>query len=992
MADPATPRTWSYQVTDAGHAQVGFTGDFSQLASGATQAVSKIGDDMVGAGGIATKAFAVASGIAISAVGVVIGLASTYQTTTDQLAASAGTTAAAAGLIGDAFLATGGQTTFSAQQMMSAYAPVAGQLELTAGHAQSAAEATTFMSAAMDLAEGTGTALDGAVTSLAQVMQSYHITAAGAAAATDLLTNVSHGLAMPVGDVATAVDKLHAKLGPLAPSLSDVGTLLLDVASHGLTGSRALLLVTTGLNTLLGGSKATTTELKTLGLNVFDSSGKFVGMQSVIEQLAPKLAGMTEQQRLLAEKALFGAGASKALDDTIMAGLPGWSAAATAADKVGTAHAAATVATDNLHGSFDKLKSKAEDVATSFGQKLLPAVTTAMNWIVSDGLPALGHFGQFFADNHVIIEAFLAMFVARWVAVKGLGIANEVLQWGGALRTFAMQEGGVQAVMAALGMGGNVGLSGAIRGVSSNLGDFNAVGAKSVAAFEAQAAAAAAAAVATDTAGVSAATATAEQEAYNAQLTYFGLAGTEAAAGAGEATVAMEAEGAAAVTAGEETAAAGAAGSAGMMGMLGPLGLAAGAALLVATHTSEIGTAFNSVFDPAANATARIEAAAAALKKLDDEAATHMLDSLSQDAAGFTAAVAATSTELDGSFLSAMDGMKTNVTTAAGFLGGALSPAVTQFTGTIDAATAGFQKFNPEVRGAIEYSIQHATTIGNLSQAYGVFEQHSNDVRGGLQQLADTTTGALHFAYLQELKDIGTTGDAEATRMMKSLPLYDQLVSTITAEKIAHGENAAAAAAEAKVLAGQLDPAGANASKTIQAMADAAGNSYAVELLLVQNDPQLLGAWNDQQKAAGNLAIGVDGVTQAYWALNAAQIAEGNANAIAGHIGTGGLTHQAGGGFIPPGTWGWTSEEGPELAFGGKTGLSVFNQAQVAASGAQQAPAASSARAAPGHVITLTLAPTYVFNGTPEEMLAQMDQKVAAHNADIVQRLDHVLS
>ena len=68
---------------------------------------------------------------AIVVAGVVTGaivLAARYQDATNKMAAQAGITLAAAKKIGDAFLTTGGQTTFSAQQMMEAFGPVSGQL------------------------------------------------------------------------------------------------------------------------------------------------------------------------------------------------------------------------------------------------------------------------------------------------------------------------------------------------------------------------------------------------------------------------------------------------------------------------------------------------------------------------------------------------------------------------------------------------------------------------------------------------------------------------------------------------------------------------------------------------------------------------------------------------------------------------------------------------------------------------------------------------
>ena len=64
------------------------------------------------------------------------------------------------------------------------------------------------------------------------------------------------------------------------------------------------------------------------------------------------------------------------------------------------------------------------------------------------------------------------------------------------------------------------------------------------------------------------------------------------------------------------------------------------------------------------------------------------------------------------------------------------------------------------------------------------------------------------------------------------------------------GDNVKAAAAEAPVLTRKLDSAGKTDSKTIQAMADAAGNSYATELLLVQDNPSLISAWLEQQDNA----------------------------------------------------------------------------------------------------------------------------------------------
>jgi TP901 family phage tail tape measure protein len=420
-------------TTLAGKALVPFEADTSGLLATISGAVGEAGKMF---GGMVP--LAIIGGIA-AAGAAVVDLASKYTSATDLMAANSGITIKQANLIGSAFLATGGQTTFTAQEMMTAFAPVSGQLATLNGGALNAAQSMSFMSAAMALAEATGRPLASTVSSLASVMQAYGIPVKDAASASDLLYNVSRSLNMPIDSVASAVDKLHTKLGPLAPSLNDVGTLLLDLATHGVSGSRGLLAVNTGMTTLLGGSKATDAELKTLGLNVFDANGKFVGMASVIGQLTPKLATMTEAQRLAAEKALFGSGAAKTLDATIMAGLPGWDKAAIAADKTGTAQAGAAKATDNFAGMWDRLKTRVIDWATALGMQLMPVVTTVFGFLVNTGIPALGTLVGWVTDVInifgglgpvlLVVAGALGAWIAATLVMKGIGFATFIIEY-----------------------------------------------------------------------------------------------------------------------------------------------------------------------------------------------------------------------------------------------------------------------------------------------------------------------------------------------------------------------------------------------------------------------------------------------------------------------------------------------------------------------------------------------------------------------------------
>ena len=308
-----------------------------------------------------------------------IHLAMNYQQATDAIAAGSGTSIAAATKVSEAFLHTGFQTTMSAQQIATAYAGVAGQLTLTEGHALTASQAMTVMGSAIDLAEASGESLSSTTAGLAQVMQAFSLRTDQASYAADTLWTVAKDTNNSVAGVASGVAKLHARLGDLAPSLTDSASAMVELAEHGITGTRSVSLFSSAMTTLVGGSKATNKELSDLGVKVYDSSGKFVGMRQVIAELEPRLAGMTEQQRNAALATLFGKGAAQVMGEVLASGVSKWDETAKSVAKAGAAHAAAALATANLHAQGEKLISGLEDLGVTVGNKLLPYLTDLGN-------------------------------------------------------------------------------------------------------------------------------------------------------------------------------------------------------------------------------------------------------------------------------------------------------------------------------------------------------------------------------------------------------------------------------------------------------------------------------------------------------------------------------------------------------------------------------------------------------------------------------------
>lgn len=274
--------------------------------------------------------------------------------------------------IGTAFLSTAGTVTFSAEEMLQAFSPVAGQLSNMYGGALNAAQSLTFMQNAMALAEATGTDLKTSTATLTNIMQDFGLSLDKATHASDVLYNTSRMTNIPITTLDTVFGRLHQKLNEVTPTLDDLSTLFVTFADAGVRGGRAIMAVQTGLTTLLSATKPVSAEIKTLGLTVFDANGKFVGMSTLLPELTKSLDSLNPKERLLAENILFGKGAAETwnlvLNDTATSKLP---AVTKAVEQAGTAFQAAKVNTDTLGGSFAKLGAYIKDETVLGFQQLM---------------------------------------------------------------------------------------------------------------------------------------------------------------------------------------------------------------------------------------------------------------------------------------------------------------------------------------------------------------------------------------------------------------------------------------------------------------------------------------------------------------------------------------------------------------------------------------------------------------------------------------------
>jgi TP901 family phage tail tape measure protein len=447
-----------------------------------TSVMSNLGKTVATVGVVGLAAF--------SAVAIKAGM--DYQSSTNQLAASAGISIKSATAIGNAFLDTGGKSAWSGAQILTAYKGVASQLATAQGHALNVAQAVGVMTAAQNLAEGSGIDLGSATSALASVMQVYGINAAGAAGASDTLFQTSKLTGTGVDSVAKSLAQMHTQLGALTPPMSQTAGLMVDLTEHGETGSRAIRSVSTAFTTMVKSSTDITvaqnaanrafaalppslqalanqyktgtmtaaqvtsatkglttsqaalwssftsastavdtanTKYSSLGLSVVNAQGKFVGIKSVIEQLGPKLAGMgTQQQRLAALQDIFGTSSVKLLT-TIQAGPAAYDKATAEIQKHNSAQDAAQKMSGTLARQFDVLKSQVVDVATKFGVMLIPIVEKVAKIFLS--------FVSWIMDHKIVFIGLAAVIGTVLVAAIGVWIGGLVAAAGAAVATAA---------------------------------------------------------------------------------------------------------------------------------------------------------------------------------------------------------------------------------------------------------------------------------------------------------------------------------------------------------------------------------------------------------------------------------------------------------------------------------------------------------------------------------------------------------------------------
>jgi len=264
------------------------------------------------------------------------------------------------------------------------------------------------------------------------------------AQASDISSNILSGFGLSAEEMKRVVDVMTATITNANTNISQLGEAMKYVAPQakamgvsieetataigvlsnaGLQGS----LAGTGLAQVLSRLSAPTgkakEDLEKLGIQVYDSQGKFLGLQNVLTQFNEKLKTLSQEDKAKYIQEIFGQEAMKSvlvLVDEVDKSYTKLNEKIK--DSAGLSSEISAQMRDNLKGAWQELMSALDGLAQSIGQDLLPALTNFVKFL-TDGVSSIT---DFYEENKVLIKTITELGVV-FTTLNGIAKASIIL-------------------------------------------------------------------------------------------------------------------------------------------------------------------------------------------------------------------------------------------------------------------------------------------------------------------------------------------------------------------------------------------------------------------------------------------------------------------------------------------------------------------------------------------------------------------------------------
>ncbi|SKJ49046.1 Putative phage tail tape measure protein TMP [Mycobacteroides abscessus subsp. massiliense] len=389
----------------------------SQLLSGSADAAGhagglagrRFGDSFSGAlrstgivaagtavGNIAANAMTKAASFATSGVSAVVTKGLDFEKTMNTLSGVTGASADVMQRFRDTAKALGNDMTLSntsaadAAQAMTELAKAGFSVD----ESITAAKGTLQLAAAAQVDAGKAAEIQ------ANALLAFGLKADYAAKAADVLSNAANASSAEITDVAQALQSGGAVANQFGLKLEDTAAAIGLLANNGIKGSDAGTLLKSALLALTDTSNPAQGAIEELGLTVYDTQGRFVGLEKLFGDLQAASQRMTPEMYQAATTTLFGSDAARLAGIAAKDGAAGYDQMRDAMEKQGSAAKLAAAQNQGLPGVIERLKNAAETLAITLFEKVQGPLSS-----IGDGLTGFTNKMQDAFENPAVSQA-----------------------------------------------------------------------------------------------------------------------------------------------------------------------------------------------------------------------------------------------------------------------------------------------------------------------------------------------------------------------------------------------------------------------------------------------------------------------------------------------------------------------------------------------------------------------------------------------------------
>ena len=303
------------------------------------------------------------AGLAVAAFGVAaVKMAADFDQQMSTVQANTGATSAQMDQLRAAAIEAGASTVYSASDSADAINDL-GKAGMSVTDIL-----TGGLTGALNLAASDGMAVGDAAEYMANALSMFHLKGSQASQVADTLAAGAGKAVGNVSDFGEALNNCGAQANSFGMNIQETTGVLALFAQNGTIGAEAGTQLNSMLMKLSAPSSEAQAEMDKLGISVYDSSEKFVGMANLAGQLKEKIGSLSEEQRHYAMATIFGSYATNGATYIMNAGKKGVEDWTKAVSDSGFAAEQAAAKNNNLKGDLENLGGSMESLMISVGE------------------------------------------------------------------------------------------------------------------------------------------------------------------------------------------------------------------------------------------------------------------------------------------------------------------------------------------------------------------------------------------------------------------------------------------------------------------------------------------------------------------------------------------------------------------------------------------------------------------------------------------------